>query len=278
MRSGVSAPNFGDPGHLVELAVLAEARGWDGFFLWDHILHGLDDEIPIADPWVVLGAAANATNRIRLGTLITPVARRRPQVLAREACTLDHLSGGRAVLGVGLGWPADADFAAFGDEADERRRARMLDEGLDVIAGLWSGRSVSFDGAHYRVRGVTALPPPVQRPRIPVWVACTWPNRGPLRRAARWDGVAPIKIGPEGAESMTPEEVGQVAEEIRRRRVDDRPFDLLYYDAGPVRGRDMSEAREELAAAGATWWIDSSPGLPGWEDELRALVNRGPPT
>ena len=156
---------FDDVHRVVELAKEAEAGGWDGFFLWDHI-HW--DGPPMLDPWVTLAAIAMATERIRFGALVTPLARRRPWTLARETVTLDHLSRGRLIVGAGLGFPVDVEFERLGEETDDRVRAQKLDEGLDILTGLWSGEPFSYQGEHYQLDNVTFLPRPVQQPRIPI--------------------------------------------------------------------------------------------------------------
>ncbi|MDP9364041.1 MAG: LLM class flavin-dependent oxidoreductase, partial [Chloroflexota bacterium] len=222
MRYGLNLPPFGDfadPRALAALARDAEAAGWDGFFIWDHVVYDPSFH-PIADPWVGLAAVALATERVRLGTLVTPLARRRPWQVAREAASLDRLSGGRLVLGVGLGDPAPWDFGFFGEEEDARVRARRLDEGLEIVAGLWSGRPVSHEGEHCRLREVTFLPTPVQRPRVPIWVGGWWPNKPPMRRAARWDGVVP------GARerALTPDEVRELVAYVTAHRTTEAPF------------------------------------------------------
>jgi alkanesulfonate monooxygenase SsuD/methylene tetrahydromethanopterin reductase-like flavin-dependent oxidoreductase (luciferase family) len=182
LRYAIHVPTFTEPDVLVELAVTAEDRGWDGFLLWDHILGSREVRFPIVDSWVALGAIAYATTRIRLGTAITPMPRRRPWKLARELTTLDRLSHGRAILGVGLGTPIEAEYGTFGEPTDPRILAEMLDEGLQIVDGLLSGKPVRHAGAHYRVDGAVFLPRPVQ-PRVPIWVACSWPRaRGPLGR------------------------------------------------------------------------------------------------
>ena len=145
------------------MATDAEQAGWDGVFLWDHLVLMPGVRLDVHDPWVLLGAMAQATERVLLGTLVTPLARRRPWVVARHLITLDHLSGGRAVLGVGLGDPPDADFAAFGDPSDPRERAALLDEGLTIVDGLLRG-PLSHKGERYQVDS-ELLPRPVQRPR-----------------------------------------------------------------------------------------------------------------
>jgi alkanesulfonate monooxygenase SsuD/methylene tetrahydromethanopterin reductase-like flavin-dependent oxidoreductase (luciferase family) len=215
-------------------------------FLWDRIAYPPPDRA-VADPWMALGAIASATRTLRLGPMVTPLARRRMQKLARETVTLDHLSDGRLTLGVGLG-NAD-DFEPFGEPVDARERARLLDEGLDRLDGFWSG-------------GFRPLP--LQRPRIPVWVAASWPHRRPVRRALRWDGLFPIEL-------PGPEALAELAGEVRLARAgSDAPFDLVVEvpagaDTGPWQ------------AAGATWVltsIDPDPQPPA--SEVRALIDAGP--
>jgi alkanesulfonate monooxygenase SsuD/methylene tetrahydromethanopterin reductase-like flavin-dependent oxidoreductase (luciferase family) len=271
VRYGISVPNFGNPADLVELGDATERAGWDGFFLWDHLFVDPHTPFPITDPWVVLGAIAQTTERVRLGTLVTPVARRRPWKLARETVTLDHLSGGRTVLGVGLGVPPENEFGAFGEPTDDRARAERLDEGLEVLQGLWSGEPFSFAGRHLRVDGATFLPRPLQTPRIPVWVAVTWPNRRPLRRAARWDGVAPIRVGERGLEPVTPDDVREIVAIVRELRETDERFDVLMW---VVSGTTASASDSE--AAGVTWIIESASGEPDWLDDVRGVIDAGP--
>ncbi len=223
-KRGIFVAPFGelaDPRLLASLAARAEAKGWDGFFLWDHIRYS-PPELPVLDPWVALAAIACATERVRLGPLVTPVSRRRPEKLARETVTLDHLSGGRLVLGVGLGSDNHGEFEEFEDVVEPRERARLLDEGLDRLVRFW-------DGAF--------RPVPVQRPRIPIWVAARYPNRRPLERAGRWDGAFPIDLpGPEAAA------------ELRAELPRDRPYDfVIQHDAG--------EDTEPWERAGATWCV-----------------------
>jgi alkanesulfonate monooxygenase SsuD/methylene tetrahydromethanopterin reductase-like flavin-dependent oxidoreductase (luciferase family) len=178
MRYAVNVPNFAeyaDPRTAAALAAEAEAAGWDGFFVWDHMVFDRRLRLPVADPWVLLAAVALATERLRLGPMVTPLARRRPWKVARETVTLDHLSGGRLLLGVGLGTPAADEYGAFGEPTGRRERAAMLDEALEVLILLWSGGTVSSHGRHYRLEEIAFLPAPVQRPRIPILVAGTWP-------------------------------------------------------------------------------------------------------
>jgi len=199
VRHAVFMPNFGvfsDPVLVGELAARSEDVGWDGWFIWDHVVHR-DGNEPAVDPWMALAAAAMVTNRILLGPMVTPIPRRRPWNVARQAVTLDHLSAGSAVLGVGLGATGTPEFGGFGEEEDLVRRGALLDEGLDVIEELWTGEEIHHSGENFKVEGVRFLPVPVQDP-LPIWVAAVWPNRRPLRRAARFQGVVPLEMpGPE---------------------------------------------------------------------------------
>ena len=238
MRYGIYVQNFGDygdPHNLLTLAREAEDSGWDGFFLWDHLLLYRHSDIPFVDAWVALGAIAARTERLRLGPLITPAARRRPWKLTREAVSLDHLSHGRAILGVGLGAPPDAEFECFGEDSDDRVRARKLDEALEVIDGLWRGEDFSHQGEFYRVDNVKFVPRAIQSPRVPIWVAGFWPSKPPLRRAERWDGVFPLKrppvplvglapgVAPWSLLWLQPQELGQAIKDEDRRLSKSKP-------------------------------------------------------
>jgi alkanesulfonate monooxygenase SsuD/methylene tetrahydromethanopterin reductase-like flavin-dependent oxidoreductase (luciferase family) len=285
MRYGVSVPPFGpyaDPGRLAELAVRAEAGAWDGFFVWDHIVYDPSFH-PIGDVWVGLAAVAMRTQRMTIGTMVTPLARRRPWKVAREAVSLDRLSGGRFILGVGLGDPAQWDYGFFGEQTDARLRAEQLDEALAVLAGLWTGEPFRFDGRHFTVAEVTFKPTPVQRPRIPVWVGGWWPNKPPLRRAARWDGMAPIKQGGD----LSSEELATALAYIRRHRTADTPFDVVV-SGGTGPWREDADRISAYAAVGATWWLEdvspwrfgADPEAPWTDRDTEAMERRvagGPP-
>jgi alkanesulfonate monooxygenase SsuD/methylene tetrahydromethanopterin reductase-like flavin-dependent oxidoreductase (luciferase family) len=247
LKRGLYLAPFGeltDPGLLVELAVNAESHGWDGLFLWDHIVYRAPVSA-VADPWVALSAIAARTRRLRLGPLVTPLSRRRVQKVARETVTLDHLSGGRLTLGVGLGNPSE--LARFGEVEDPRERARRLDQGLAHLAQFWAGE---FE------------PRPLQRPRIPVWVAAVWPHRRPVRRAIRWDGLFPIDL-------PGPSALAELAGEIECDR------------AGGLAGFDLvvelpaGEHTAPWQQAGATWVLTEF-GMQPRADEVREAIEVGP--
>jgi len=193
MQYGLSIPqldDFANVRRLADLASEAEEAGWDGFFVWDHILF---DDLwrRVIDPWIALAAIAMSTSRIRMGTMVTPLARRRPWKLAREALSIDQLSKGRLILGVGLGAPEEWEFGYFGEETDAKLRAKEMDEGLEILSGLLSGELFSFQGEFYNLKEMRFLPKPVQSPHIPIWVGGTWPNKKPLQRAVKYDGYFP---------------------------------------------------------------------------------------
>jgi len=274
MRWAITVPNFGeyaDVRRTAALAADAERAGWDGFFVWDNVHETFPAAQPMADPWVLLAAIALTTERVRIGTMVTPLARRRPWKLARETVTIDHLSQGRLTLGVGLGSPPGEEFAAFGEDPDDRVRAAKLDEGLDVLTGLWSGERFSYAGAHYELTDVEFRPSPVQQPRIPVWVAQTYPNRRPLRRAARWDGVAPIHSDPETM-FASPAQVADVAGHVAELRRSTAPFDVSVPVVLPPDPAAAATLADEYRDAGATWLL-----VGGWSfDEIRARIDAGP--
>lgn len=259
MRYALDLPNMGpfaDPRLLVELARDAEQAGWDGLFLWDH-LGGREPNLPLVDPWIALAAIAASTERIRLGTMVTPLPRRRPWKVARETVSLDRLSGGRLIVGVGLGSGRPTEWASLGEETDFKRRGAMLDEALAVLDGLWSAQPFTFHGAHYTVEGAEFLPGPLQQPRIPVWVAGYWPNKAPFRRAARWDGLYPLFPGAGEADWLPL--FREAVAFVREQRGDNpAPFDILHRGTTP--GDDPAQAAAlvaPFAEAGATWWAEA---------------------
>jgi alkanesulfonate monooxygenase SsuD/methylene tetrahydromethanopterin reductase-like flavin-dependent oxidoreductase (luciferase family) len=283
VRYAINVPNFGsggDPRTLVELARRTEDAGWDGFFVWDHVLVDPAWKVAVADSWVALAAVAEATERVRIGPMVAAVPRQRPWMLARATASLDLLSGGRLVLGVGLGWPSGAEFGHFGEEVDVRRRAEMLDESLAILDGLWRGEPFAFEGAHYRVAETTFLPRPMQEPRIPVWVGSLRPGpEAPLRRAARWDGFYPGSD--EGFVSL--DVFARDAARVRELRAasglgPEVPYDISVGGSTPA--ADPAAAAETVARfaeAGATWWQEIVSDWLGGVDEIRARIDAGPP-
>jgi alkanesulfonate monooxygenase SsuD/methylene tetrahydromethanopterin reductase-like flavin-dependent oxidoreductase (luciferase family) len=279
LQHGVAVPNFGtDPGPLIDLGVAAERAGFDGYFLWDHIVwSNKGDGPPILDPWAVLAVVAARTSRIKLGTVVTPVPRRRPWQLAKMTTTLDRLSGGRFILGVGIGSPAYGDFGIFGEPSGERERAELLDEGLDVLAGLWSGEPFSYSGKHYSVDPVRFTPVPVQRPRIPVWVAGVLPAPRPIARAGRWDGFVPITYTDRGMIRPTPAEMAEVTGKIAAQRGHLDNYDMVVWaevaDDPAAPEREFAGYQE----AGATWWIETARPGPDWWEGIQRRVAAGRP-
>jgi alkanesulfonate monooxygenase SsuD/methylene tetrahydromethanopterin reductase-like flavin-dependent oxidoreductase (luciferase family) len=266
----------GDPLVQADLAATAEASGWDGVFSYDAIAIGDGD---MYDPWVLLTAMAMRTERVRLGAMVFAPTRRRPWTLARQAATLDRVSGGRLILPVGLGALDDQAFGNVGEVTDTRARAAILDETLAILDGLWTGRPFAFDGDTYAFGAMTFRPTPVQQPRIPIWVVGAWPHARSMRRAARWDGVVVQATDAEGrpaGASVLPEIVGWLAG-TRAREGRSGPFDIVVDGTTP--GDDPGRAAEiagRHADAGATWWIESD-----WANTdpaaLRRRIEAGPP-
>ena len=281
MKYGINIPNFGWFGEidtLVDIAVEAEEAGWDGFFIWDHMLVFKQEDmvLPFVDPWIALAAIACNTKKMTLGPLITPLPRRRPWKVAREALTLDHLSKGRLVLGVGIGAPPDVEFQYFSEESDMKKRAQMLDEGLDIITGLWSGEPFSYKGTHYQLDEMTFLPKPKQEPRIPILVGGGVPHMAPFRRAARYEGVAPVHS--KWPEPVTPQLLEDALEIVKSERGDLKDYDVVI--CGQTTGTDSEKDSEIIASwsqAGVTWFQEDINGIRAEVDFLLERIRAGPP-
>jgi alkanesulfonate monooxygenase SsuD/methylene tetrahydromethanopterin reductase-like flavin-dependent oxidoreductase (luciferase family) len=280
---GMNVPIFGeyaDVRLLAELAAEAEVAGWDGFWVWDHIHWSGESDgqprQPSVDPVVAMTLIAGATQRIRFGPMVLPLARRRPWKVARELTTLDHLSGGRLTVGLGLGAPAGLEFGDFGEPTDARVRAAKLGEGLDVLTGLWTGQPFDYAGEHYRLTRAEMLPRPVQDP-VPVWVGGEWPaSRAPFRRAARFAGVHPLlpRVPPDDQ----PGAIRDLVDYIDRFRGRDQPFNVAYGletqgDGGPA----DRELVSRFAEAGVTWWMEPISHWRAPLAEIRERIRRGPP-
>jgi hypothetical protein len=266
MQYGFVVP-YGDAREVADLAHEAEEASWDGIFVCDPVW-GID-------AWVSLTAAAMVTTRIRLGTMLTPISRRRPWQLAAQAATLDRLSHGRAILAVGLGAP-ETGFDNFGEVTDRRVRAELMDEGLAILDGLWRGQPFAFEGKHYQVKETTFLPPPppVQRPRIPIWVVGLWPSTRSMSRVVRWDGVIPQKRGG----PCSPDDIRALKLWVEQQRVDGGTFDII--TEGTTPGDDPATAAEIVrpwADAGVTWWTETMWSAMDCPAAVRTRIAQGPP-
>jgi alkanesulfonate monooxygenase SsuD/methylene tetrahydromethanopterin reductase-like flavin-dependent oxidoreductase (luciferase family) len=279
LHYGLYVPNFGktaDAHTFAELAYEAEISGWDGFFLWDHLIQW-DQRIPICDSFIALAAMALNTKNIRIGTTVTPLPKLKPWIVARQTASLDNLSNGRMILGVGIGEEESTDYERWGEVADKKILAEKLDESLEIIAGLWRGKSFSYEGKHYSISKKTAfLPAPKQKPRIPVWVGGFRPRKRPFRRAAKWDGVLPLHLGhpirPE------PKHLRDILTHIKEHRTSTAPFDvaIIGWNTGKDRAKNLKKIGP-YAEEGLTWWLESLYTKRDSAKEMRARIRMGPP-
>jgi alkanesulfonate monooxygenase SsuD/methylene tetrahydromethanopterin reductase-like flavin-dependent oxidoreductase (luciferase family) len=264
VQHALYVPPFGelsDPAALIELAVTAERAGWDGLFLWDHVHRDPAEVRDIADAWTLVAAAAMRTERIRVGPMVTPASRRRVGTLIRQGITVDHLSSGRLVVGLGLGVDTGGELSRFGEVVDPVTRGEILDEAADVLAQAWSGEHVEHHGRHLTVDGVTFRPRPVQRPSIPLWFAARGSALKPVRRAAGYDGLFVI--------DAVPSEVERAIAEVARLRGSSDGFDVAV-SVSP----DDDPALVDVP--GVTWAMHSfEPVVP--LDEITAIAVGGPP-
>jgi alkanesulfonate monooxygenase SsuD/methylene tetrahydromethanopterin reductase-like flavin-dependent oxidoreductase (luciferase family) len=270
MRPGLYIPLFdelSDPALVARLCAEAEEAGWDGVFVWDHV-RWREPVVDVADTQITLAAIANATERIRLGPLVTPLARRRPAKVARETATLDRLSDGRLTLGVGLGSDRfGGEYSITGEELDDRQRARMLDEALAILQAAWSGELVRHRGEHYTVDAMRFLPRPVQRPGIPIWVAGFYGKPKPLRRAIRYQGFFPVGL-------EHPDQLAEIGSELTRLRQEMAPDAADDFDLAVE--LDPGSDPAPYAAAGATWGLVAFPWDPVSVDQVRGVIQAGP--
>ena len=277
LRFGLYVPNFGksaEPSVISEMAVEAEKAGWDGFFLWDHLVES-NLRVPLYDSFTLLAAMAVKTKRIRIGTTVTPLPRLKPWIVARQTVSLDHLSNGRLILGVGLGGQESCDYGRFNEAEDNRALAEKLDESLDIIIGLWSGKQFSYTGKHYSLKPGIFVPPPKQKPRIPIWVAGLWPRKAPFRRAANWDGVIPLRYP---GRLMKPEDLSKAVAYVKSFRDGKEPFDIasIGWTTGINRERN-SEKVKSFAEAGMNWWLESLYTKRDSPEKMRRRIRLGPP-
>lgn len=281
MKFGIAIPNchgdYADVHLVAQVAREAEEAGWDGLFLWDHIGDKWGDEV--IDPWVMLSAIAVQTNQIHMGTIVTPVTRRRPWKLAREVVTLDHLSHGRVILGVGTG--GGIEYVNYHEPGESKTYGERLDEALEILSALWSGERISYHGQYYQLDNVRHLPRPYQQPRIPIWVGGVWPNKKPMRRAALWDGVCPIGKGVGMTEQMTPDQVRECFRYVQAQRSSEhqqQPYSFVHW--GQLSGKDRTydaELVRAYAEVGANWWVENISWERGSLQEMRTFIQQGPP-
>lgn len=280
MRFGLYMPNFGksaDPKNFVHAVVEAEKAGWDGVFLWDHLLEW-DRPVLAFDSFSLLAAATQITNKIHLGTAVTPLPKIKPWLAAKQLATLDHLSNGRMILGVGLGGKESVDYARFGEPEENRVLGERLDEALDIITGLWSGKAFAYQGKHYRISKPTRLlPTPIQRPRIPIWCGGILPAHRPFIRAAKWDGVIPLGTLSSGNPGVpTTKDVGTVKNIIDEHRKSQQPFEyaIIRFTSTP---RATRRKLEEIRQTAATWWLESLFTKKDNPHKMIQFVEKGPP-
>jgi alkanesulfonate monooxygenase SsuD/methylene tetrahydromethanopterin reductase-like flavin-dependent oxidoreductase (luciferase family) len=265
MKYGVIITS-GEPAEQVALARAAEASGWDGVFTWDGI--HVSDEIETFDPFAMLAAFAVATERLTLGAIVQPLSRRKPWEVARQTTTVDRLSGGRLVLPVGLGALDDRGFGAVGEATDRRERAALLDESLEILAGLWSGEPYGHRGKYYSFAPMAFQPTPIHG-RVPVWVVGAWPLPKSMDRVLRHDGILPHV--PHG--EVTPAVLKEIRDWVAERRSLEG-FDLVV--EGKSEPATAADTVRPWADAGATWWVESD--WSNWEVEpARRRIEAGPP-
>ena len=264
----VNLGEYADPRAIVKLAQVAEVAGWEGLFVWDHL--GFVWNAPAADPWITLAAVANVTTHLTLGTAVSPLPRYRPHVLAQMLTTLDILSQGRVVLGVGLGGMPQ-EYTAFGESGDPKVQAALLDEGLEVLNQLWSGEAVHHHGSHYTISDVTLTPLPVQRPRIPIWIGGE--SKPAMRRAARWDGWVISGVSEHGGMTKTPKQMAAQIDTIRQHRSSSTPFEVALTGSSTQAEASLVH---EFEAVGVTWWLESLHSSRGSQEEMLARIAAGP--
>ena len=278
MRFGFIIPG-GNSLQILKLAIEAEKAGWDGFFYYDDIY--TDNKTEMSAAWPIMAAIAVSTKKIRFGSLLTAIGRRRPWEVARESVTVDRLSNGRLTLPTGLGWEGDGAYTKAGMESERKIHAELLDEGLEILDGLWSGKPFRYDGKHNHLKTMTFIPRPVQRPRIPIWVVGAWGRPKSMARVLKYDGLIPVIKKPDGShEEITPENIREMKEYVlKHRRIQGNrreEFDIIKDGMTPANQRKAGEIVKPFAEAGATWWTEVMRGVKSYKKMLERVLS-GPP-
>jgi alkanesulfonate monooxygenase SsuD/methylene tetrahydromethanopterin reductase-like flavin-dependent oxidoreductase (luciferase family) len=274
MKFGIYAPNFGNtfgnPLQVTDLAIEAEKSGWDGFFLWDHIVNteGFPNTV---DPFIALTSVAEKTEKIHIGTTVTPLTRRRPWKLARETVTLDILSKGRLILGIGLGIPSE--LSLMNEITNPRIMAEMANEHLEILDGLWRGEDFRYEGKYYSIDKVKFRPRPVQKPRIKLWGAGTWPNKGPFRRAAKLDGVVPLKV--DYIDPLTPDDYCNIIEYMEKHGLS-YPYDIVKISFDSTKSYEKKRSVLDFQDAGVNWWLELVSDWTGSYEKIKDIIKQGP--
>jgi alkanesulfonate monooxygenase SsuD/methylene tetrahydromethanopterin reductase-like flavin-dependent oxidoreductase (luciferase family) len=272
VKFGIYIANHGltsNPQDYIELAKRGEECGWEGFFLWDHVFLPWAPDQDVLDSWSILSGIATQTNTLTLGTTVTPLARRRPMVIARQAITIDRLSNGKFILGVGLG--GTAELKALGDEEDPKIRGEMLDESLEILKGLWSGKPFTYDGKHYKIKEPVTFKP---EGKIKIWVGGNWPNKKPFRRAAKYDGIFPLKVGSDP--SIYPQDYREIVSYIGKYRKSMDSFDLVksIYTIGD---KEHDSYIHDFNDIGVNWLLEAFWPRRCSLKEIKKRIEQGPP-
>jgi hypothetical protein len=278
LKFGFIIPGGSTP-EIVEMASILEDSGWDGAFYYDDIYTDAKTEMSAA--WPIMAAMASTTKKVRIGSLLTAVGRRRPWELARESVTVDWLSKGRLVLPTGLGWAGDGAYIKAGMPAERKTRAEMLDEGLEILDGLWSGKPFRYEGKHNQIKSMRFIPRPFQKPRIPIWVVGAWGWPKSMGRVLKYDGLIPVIKKPNGDhEEVTPSAISEMRKFVSEKRVVKgnmrKDFDIIKDGTTPLDHTKARKIVQPFEEAGATWWMESMWGYKGLR-EVRKRAKAGPP-
>lgn len=262
---------FESPIDYLDLAVATEENSWDGFFMWDHTV-GIPGK-PASETFTTLSAIASKTNNIKIGTTVTGLPRHRPWNLARKVATIDHISNGRFIFGIGLG--ARDEYSPFNEENDNKILKEKVDESLQIIQGIFEKDHFSFSGKHYQLNDVSFNPKPKQK-NLPIWVAGTWPYKGPFRRAAKFNGIFPLSADPDEIR-LSPKEYQDIISFINQFRDPKSDFDVVshMYTTG---NKEDDAWISDYIDVGVNWLIEVIyPGRAS-KKEIFDRIKKGPPS